>query len=513
MTHLVIIGGGIAGLSAAYYAGKKHPEARITLLEAGERWGGKIATERVPFGDGEFIIEGGPDTFLATKPWGVALCKELGLGERLHGTNPHQKNTYVLHRNKLQPLPDGLAMMIPTNIGAILRSALVSWPGKARMGLDFVLPAHRMNPDKTGAGGDESLGAFVSRRLGREAYENLIEPLMSGIYAGDGDQLSLASTFPYLRDLELKYGSLARGALEMRKKMPATPGSRSAFLTPTTGLAEIVEKLVSYLSSHNIELCLNTPVSRISNIRVSDIRYLVELESGEVLEADSLIIATPAYVSAQLLEQTDPALASALGAIPYASTATVTLAYRQSDLPRPLDGYGYVIPRREGRRALACTWTSTKFPHRAPEGYALIRVFVGRAGDPPDLPPFSSKSTPENNGVLPDENGGNEGGRDEESLLALAREELALTLGISAEPLVTRVFFWEKAMPQYNLGHPALLRRIDAALDQHPGLALAGNGYRGIGIPDCIHSGELAAEKVLDSSSKCHAPKAQEIRI
>ena len=469
MTHLVIVGGGIAGLSAAYYAQKAIPEAKITLLEAGDRWGGKITTDRVPFDDGDFIIEGGPDTFLATKPWAVALCKELGLSERLHGTNPNNKSTYVLHRNKLQPLPDGLAMMIPTNIPSILKSQLVSWPGKARMGLDFLLPS------RNGVH-DESLGHFVSRRLGREAYENLIEPLMSGIYAGDGDQLSLRSTFPYLHDLEHKYGSLARGALKMRQQMASrgqsTQGSRSAFLTPTTGLAEIVEALVETLTKNGVDLRLNTPVSRITKIGDS---YLVDLDSGEIIEADSVILATPAPMSGTLLASFDPKLASVLQSIPYASTATVTLAYSQSDLSCPLDGYGYVIPRREGRRALACTWTSTKFPHRAPEGYALIRVFVGRAGQESEVP------------------------WDEANLLDLAREELDLTLGITAEPLVSRVFIWENAMPQYNIGHPEKLAKIDLALEKYPGLALAGNGYRGIGIPDCIHSGELAVQKILES--------------
>ncbi len=463
MSHIVIIGGGIAGLSAAYYATKKIPNAQITLIESSNRWGGKITTDRATFDDGQFIIEGGPDTFLATKPYATALCKELGLGERLRGTNPNQKNTYVLHRNKLELLPDGLAMMIPTNVQAILKSHLVSWFGKARMGLDFVQPAKAVN-------GDESLGMFVSRRLGREAYENLIEPLMSGIYAGDGDALSLASTFPYLRDIEIKYGSLARGALQMRKQSngKSVQGSRSAFLTPITGLAEIVEALVTFLEANNVDLRLNTSVSRISNIAS---RYLVELGNGSSLNSDSVILATPAFVSGTLLASFDPMLASDLQSIPYASTATVSLAYRQSDLPRPLDGYGYVIPRREGRKALACTWTSAKFPHRAPEGYALIRVFVGRVGQ--DIP------------------------WNENDLLALAKEELNLTLNITAEPIISRVFMWDKAMPQYNLGHPELLKRIDIELENHPGLALAGNGYRGIGIPDCIHSGELAAENIL----------------
>ena len=489
---LIIIGGGIAGLSAAYDAAKATESSlgatgqlplQITVLESGERWGGKITTERIAFDDGQFIIEGGPDTFLATKPYATALCQELGLGERLHGTNPHNKNTYVLHRDQLQPLPDGLAMMIPTNVGAVLKTRLVSWLGKARMGLDFILPPRKNSAE------DESMGAFVSRRLGREAYENLIEPLMSGIYAGDGDQLSLASTFPYLRDLEVKYGSLARGALEMHKQSirangrSSLQGSRSAFLTPTTGLAEIVEKLVENLSAKGVDLRLNTPVTSITR-NTQDARWNVTLNNGDVLEADALILATPAYVSGKLLASFDPALASALGAIPYASTATVSLAYRESDLPRALDGYGYVIPRREGRRALACTWTSTKFPHRAPEGYALIRVFIGRAGQ--TLTPSPS----------PTERG-ESGGRDN-TLLAIAREELQLTLGIRAEPLVSRVFFWENAMPQYNLGHPALLRRIETALAGHPGLALAGNGYRGIGIPDCIRSGQLAVEKIVE---------------
>jgi len=467
MNRIIVVGGGIAGLSAAYYAQKNIPDAHITLIESASQWGGKITTDRVAFGGGQLIIEGGPDTFLASKPWGVALCKELGLGERLHGTNQNKKNTYVLNKGRLLPLPEGLAMMIPSDVPSILRSRLISWFGKTRMGLDFLLPAKNIN-------GDESLGSFVSRRLGREAYENLIEPLMSGIYAGDGDQLSLASTFPYLRDLETKYGSLARGALEMRKKAngKSLQGSRSAFLTPTTGLAEIVEALVAHLQSHHVDLRLNTNVQTLKRSNVET--WHVTLDT-EILDTDGIILATPAYISGGLLASFDPELGLALQSIPYASTATVSLAYRLNDVPRELDGYGYVIPRREGRKALACTWTSTKFPHRAPEGYALIRVFVGRAGQ--DIP------------------------WDEGELLDVAKQELKFPLGITTEPLLSRVFMWDKAMPQYNLGHPDILKRIDATLEKHPGLALAGNGYRGIGIPDCIHSGELAVEKILNSMS------------
>lgn len=473
MTRIVIVGGGIAGLSAAYYATKKDPNTQITVLESSNRWGGKITTDRAALDDGQFIIEGGPDSFLATKPYAVALCEGLGLTERLHGTNPNHKNTFVLHHNKLEPLPDGLAMMIPTNVQAILKSHLVSWLGKVRMGLDFIQPAKVVS-------GDESLGAFISRRLGREAYENLIEPLMSGIYAGDGDRLSLASTFPYLRDLEIKYGSLARGALQARKQSSgkAVQGSRSAFLTLLTGLAELIEALVAHLQ--NADLRLNTRAASIEHLTPDT--WNVTLDTGETLTADGIVIAAPAFAAADMLASLNPALVSDLKNIPYASTATISLAYCQSDLTRPFDGYGYIIPRREGRKALACTWTSTKFPHRAPEGYALMRVFVGRAGQ--DIP------------------------WTENELLELAKEELDLTLGIKAEPILSRVFMWDKAMPQYNLGHPEILKRVDAELEKHPGLALAGNGYRGIGIPDCIHSGELAVERVFKfTGPKVEAPQ------
>ncbi len=458
-----IVGGGIAGLAAAYQAALLAREqgwspSQIVLFEAAPRLGGKITTERV---DG-FVIEGGPDTFLATKPWAVELCRELGLAERLHGTNPHQRATYVLHRGRLEPLPDGLTMMIPTRFGPMLRTRLLTWPQKARMGLDFFLPPRRDE-------GDESLGAFVSRRLGRAAYERLIEPLMSGIYAGDGDRLSVLATFPYLRELERQHGGLIRGALAMRRKMGRrAPGSRSAFLTPTTGLAEIVEALVDFLHREGVQLRVGVPVLR---VQAGPRGYALETPEGMV-PAQRVVLATPAYVTADLVADLAPDLAAPLREIPYVTTATVSLAYRASDLPRPLDGYGYVIPRKEGRAALACTWTSTKFPHRAPEGYALLRVFIGRAGQEDDLP------------------------WDEAGLLEVALREVRQTLGITAPPVLQRVFLWPRAMPQYNLGHLERLARIEQALTRWPGLALAGNAYRGIGLPDCIRSGREAVREL-----------------
>jgi len=478
---LTIIGGGIAGLAAAYYAHKQTEiPVEITLLEQADYWGGKLITDRVPHKDAQFVIEGGPDTFVVTKPGAVRLCQELGISERLRGTNPETKKTFILKNDCLHELPGGLTMMIPTEFGPMIRTGLLSWSAKARMGLDFFLPAATRN-------GDETMGKFVSRRLGRAAYESLIEPLMSGIYAGDGDKLSLQATLPYLRDLELKYGGLVKGALAVRKERAKkakangngngsspkpNPGSRSVFLTPLTGLAEIVEALLTELKTAGVNLRLNTHVTA---LKPDGDAWTVELDAGNHIEADAVILATPAYVSGALIKDFATELAAELTAIEYVSTATVTLAFPESDLPKPLDGYGYVIPRREGRKALACTWTSTKFPHRAPEGFALIRVFVGRAGQEQQIT------------------------WDNAALLEIAREELELTIGITAEPMLTRIFQWEKAMPQYNLGHPERLERIEAALQTIPGLGLAGNGYQGIGIPDCIRSGELAVERVLES--------------
>lgn len=465
MRRVTVVGGGIAGLAAAYYLQKtaRDPIA-VTVLEAAPRWGGKIVTERV----GGFVIEGGPDTFVVTKPWAVRLCEELGIADRLQGTNPEKKKTYILKDGRLHELPGGLTMMVPTDFGSMIRTGLLSWPAKLRMGLDFFLPPLPEN-------GEESLGTFVSRRLGREAYENLIEPLMSGIYAGDGDRLSLQATLPYLRELESEHGGLVRGALQVRRERArngkgSSRGSRSLFLTPTDGLGEIVEALVNELEELDVDLRLAAPVRSITPTTAG---YHLQLAQGESLQTQGIILATPAYVSGDLLSGFAPGLAEELRSIEYVSTATVTLAYRQTDLPRPLDGYGYVIPRREGRTALACTWTSTKFPHRAPDEFALLRVFVGRAGQEGEIP------------------------WDQEGLLRVAREELRHTLGITAEPALTRVYRWPNAMPQYNVGHQSRLARIEAAVKEFPGLALAGNGYRGIGIPDCIHSGELAAVRIL----------------
>ncbi len=462
------------GLSAAYRLKQTAPDVATTLIENDRRLGGKIVTDRV---DG-FVIEGGPDTFLSYKPRGIGLCRELGLEDRLHGTNKKIRRTYVMRRGKLYDLPEGLTGLIPSRFRPMIKTGLISPLGKLRMGLDYFIPPKSLN-------GDESLAQFVERRLGRELYDRMIEPLMSGIYAGDGEQLSLGATFPQLRQTELDHGSLVRGMLAKKKQSHSSTASSTraahsesaqnantqkwpAFVTPETGLAEIVEALQARLS--NIDIRLGTRVTCIDH---DSFDYSVALEEGTNLPADAVILATPAYASAYLVVGLDPEMAQALKGIPYASTVTVSVAYPLKDIPRPLNGYGYIIPRAEGRSILACTWTSTKFPHRAPEGHGLIRAFIGRAGDDDVI------------------------NRSDEELLGMVRVELREVLGVTAAPIIHRIFRWPQAMPQYTLGHLDRLAVIDRRLAQHPGLFVAGNAYRGIGIPDCIASGEQAADNVI----------------
>jgi oxygen-dependent protoporphyrinogen oxidase len=455
--RVVIVGGGIAGLAAAHRLAREARNAVVTLIESDSRLGGKIVTERV---DG-FVMEGGPDSFLASKPAGLGLCRELGIAGRLHGTNAQVRRTYVLRGGQLYDLPEGLSGLIPSRLGPMARTGLLSPWGKLRMAGDFLIPPRT-------ADGDESVAAFVQRRLGGEAYERLIEPLLSGIYAGDGNQLSLAATFPQLRQTELNSGGLIKGMLAARRGAPAPAVNgkpKPAFLAPPTGLAEIVEALEARLTG--VEILRGVGVTSLDAAAKG---YRIQLSNGELRDAEAVILATPAFVTAGLVAVVDAPLATALGGIPYISTTTVYLAYPLAGIPRPLDGYGYVIPRAEGRPVLACTWTSTKFPKRAPKDFGLIRVFIGRAGQQEFLD------------------------RDDAELVGLARAELADTLGIRAAPSLQRVFRCARAMPQYTLGHLERLAAIEQRLATLPGLFVAGNAYRGVGLPDCIASGEAAAQ-------------------
>jgi oxygen-dependent protoporphyrinogen oxidase len=452
---VVVVGGGIAGLASARRLETVLPDASTILLERGDRLGGKILTEHV---DG-FVIEAAPDSFLSRKARGVGLCEELGLADELVGRRPENERTFVRHGSELYPLPSGLTGMIPTNLDALAESSLLSPEGKARLAAEVDIPPSR-------AGEDESIASFVSRRLGREAYEKLVEPLMTGIYGGDGELLSLRATFPALRTLELEYGSVIRGLLAQ----PRSTGTHPPFLSLLGGMGSLVDALVRSFERTEIR----TRCAARSLRRRPRGGYSVELRGGEALAADAVVLATPAFVVADLVEDVDDGLAAVHAEIPHASSAVVTVAYRDDDFGDPLDGYGYVVPRSEGTDVLACTWTSQKWLSRAPGGTVLARVYAGR---------FGSRD------VTVD---------TDAELLALASDELRL-VGVDAEPLLTRVQRWPRGMPQYVLGHPERLERIEAALEAHPGLAVAGAAYRGVGIPDCIRSGEDAAESVARS--------------
>lgn len=466
--RLAVIGGGIAGLAAAYELSLAAAgQWQVLLIEAEERLGGKIETERE---DG-LVLELGPDSFLITKPWARQLCRELGIEDELVGTNREQRAVYILKDGELLPLPDGLTMMVPTRISSMATTRLLSPLGKGRAALEILLPAANGH-------GSESIEEFVSRRFGAELYARMVEPMMSGIYAGDGSQLSIEATFPLLPRWERQHGSVTRGALTLRRqRRERTQGAsrwQSLFLAPREGLAQMVEALSASLVERGVDLRLGHPVTRIDQTREG---YRITVDSSGPSEVDGLILATPAFVTADLVSPLAPNLAERLSEIDYASTATVNLFYEDETLAAGLDGYGYVIPRREGRPALACTWTTTKFPGRAPEGTALLRVFLGRAGQEEAL----------------------EG--DDESLLALARQELKLTLGIDQPASYSRVRRWPRGMPQYNVGHLKRVAEIHRAAQQLPRLELAGAGYDGIGIPDCVNSGRRAARSLLLAAS------------
>ncbi|MGH3111504.1 MAG: protoporphyrinogen oxidase, partial [Gaiellaceae bacterium] len=423
------------------------------LVERSERLGGKLLTER----EHGFLVEGAADSFLSRKPRGIGLAEELGLEDELVGRRPENARTFVRSGAGLHPLPEGLTGMIPTSLDALERSELLSRDGRERLAAEIEVPAARR-------AGDESIAAFVSRRLGREAWDKLVEPLMTGIYGGDGEQLSLHATFPNLRALELEHGSVLRGL----QAQPAAAGPYPPFVSFRGGMSVLVERIVDGLERTHIHVGVVATA-----LRRSDGGYEVELDDGRVLDAGGVVLAAPAFAVAELLAELDPGLAGEHREIRYASSAIVTLALAGEP---GLDGYGYVVPRAERSDVLACTWSSSKWEGRAPAGPALARVYLGRFG--------GTDVTEE-----PDD-----------GLVDRARAELRL-VGIDLEPERTWIHRWAEGMPQYLLGHPERLERIDAALERHAGLAVAGAAYRGVGIPDCIHSGEEAAGSVALSLS------------
>jgi oxygen-dependent protoporphyrinogen oxidase len=460
---LVVVGGGITGLAAAHraveVARERSTELALTLVEARDRLGGTIATEHA----GEFLVEHGPDSFLSEKPWALALCRRLGVEHRLVRTDDRFRKVFVWRAGRLHALPDGFQLLAPTKLGPFVRSGLLSWPGKLRMALDLVMPR--------GTSDDESLGAFVRRRLGREALERVAQPLVAGIYTADPDDLSLTATMPRFSELERRERSIILGLWRANRLAPQTgmSGARwSLFVTFQNGMEEMVTSIASRLPPGAVLL-----KHRVDGIERSGRSWRVVGGLGPALEADHVIVAAESYTASRLLRYVDPALATLLGEIPYASSATVSFGYRRAEVPHALDGFGIVVPQTERRSVFACTFSSVKYPGRAPEGHVLLRCFVGGAL---------------NEGILES---------DDSALIAGTRNELRELLGITGEPVLSRVARWTKAMPQYHVGHAGRVETIERCAAALPGLHLAGGAYRGVGIADCVRSGEAAAEQVF----------------
>ncbi len=470
--HIVVVGGGIAGLAAAHRVvelASPHPPT-LTLLEAEDRLGGTIRTEER---DG-FLLELGPDSFISEKPWAVALCQRLGLESRLMGTREEYRSTFVVHRGRLEPLPEGFVLLAPTQMGSFLCSRLFSWPGKLRVALDLILPRGKERED-------ESLGAFVRRRLGREALERVAQPLVGGIYTADPDRLSLAATMPRFLQMEREHRSLIYALWKNRKKgareAKGASGARwGLFVTLRRGMQELVDALKARLPAGTVRLG-----AKAVRVLPQGRRWQIELAQGEALWADAVVLATPAFQAARLVQGFAPDLARDLSAIPYSSAATVSLAFRREQIRHPLGGFGFVVPLRENRSILACTFSSVKYEGRAPKGQVLLRAFVG--------------------GALQEELFS----LDDREVEKQVYRELASLLGIEAAPLFVHIHRHPRSMPQYLVGHLRRVAAIEEKTAAFPGLALAGSAYRGVGIADCVRSGEEAASALWAYLSTQHA--------
>lgn len=460
--RVVILGAGITGLCAAYElverAKRERRGVEISVLEASNRIGGKVASESR---EGA-VLEGGPDSFITSKPDALALVKELGLSGELLKTNPDHKTIFVLSGGRLIPLPNGVNL-VPTRILPFLTSELISWKGKLRMGLEWFI-----GPENGGQ--DESLGDFTRRRLGQEALDKIVGPMLGGIYAGDPDRMSLESTFPQLKDMERR-GGLMRSMWSSPARAAST--ETTLFMTLKGGLGRLIEALALRLPAQTVRTGASVAV-----LRRRGSQWEIGTRAGEKIMADSVISALPANALAETVEDLDPELAAVLREIPFVSTATASFVYDAAGFPDPLDGFGFLVPRSEGKQVTAATYTSTKFPGRAPAGQVLIRCFLGGAGR-------------------------EEAAEGDDALAArAARNELRdiLKLG-ERHPRATKVTRWVKANPQYTVGHALRLRRIESCLQGHPGLILAGCSYKGVGLPDCVRSGRQAASAALRAAS------------
>ncbi len=492
-----IIGGGIAGMAAAYELEKaRAADATIeyTLFEAREQLGGALASETV----NGTVLERGPDSFLSEKPAAAELCRELGLGADLLPSNDAARKTYIVVKNRLVALPDGLMFLIPTKLIPTALTRLFSLPTKIRMGLELL---HPPRPSEQ----DESVAALVERHFGSEAVDRLADPLLSGIYGGDASQLSARTVLPRLVEMETQYGSLTRGMLaahrEMRAKVAAAqksaastmaknepgnaggngrPTPRTIFTTLRGGLQQLVDAIEARLEPEWVRR--STPVSALERFE----RGWRVTANGLPETYDAVILASPAWASGVLLGPADPLLADELSGIPYSSSITVNLVYDEARLGQLPDGFGFLVPGSESRSMLACTFCHRKFVGRTAPGKAVLRAFLGGA---------------KNEALL---------SATDTELVAIVRRELSeilgeKTIGLNVEPERTQVSRWRRAMAQYAVGHRERMQRITDRVAALPGLRLAGNAYDGIGIPDCIRLGRKAARELVAGRESARA--------
>ncbi len=462
MTRVAIIGGGISGLTAAF-ALEEHRRAgavEYALYESSPQLGGVLRTEHIA----GCIVEAGPDSFITEKPWAADLCRTLGLGDQLIGSNDSDRKTYILIQGRLIPMPDGLMFMVPTKILPTGFSPLFSWSTKLRMAQELLHPPHAGE-------GDESVASLVERHYGTEMVDRLADPLLSGVYGGEAANLSVRAVLPRFAEMERTHGSLGRAMLAARKKIPKATNKPAPplFTSLKNGMQQLVETLVPNLNQAS--LLTNTVVQSIQREAGGWI-VSAGLKSDHF---DAVIVALPALAAAQVLSISSPELSAELGAIGYSSSITVGLGYDRGVRESLPPGFGFLVPRSEGKRLLAATFVHNKFPHRAPEDRALLRCFF--AGS----------------------NADNVWQFSDDAIIAVVRNELQQILGLRAEPLFARVYKWKSAMAQYGVGHLEHLDRIEQLRQQLPGLALAGNGFRGIGVPDCVRSGGEAAKQVLNT--------------
>jgi len=484
---VAIIGGGISGLSAAFRlerARREGADVRYTLFEASDRLGGVMRTERAE----GCLIEAGPDSFLSEKQSAAELCRELGIADQLVGSNDAHRRTYILVKGRLIEMPDGLQFMVPTKLMPTIATPLFSWGTKLRMAREFFSRPHTSN-------GDESAAEFVERHFGPEVVDRLADPLLAGVYGGSAERLSVRAVLPRFLDMEAKYGSLSRAMLAaMRKHPPAANGPRPIFTSMKEGMQQLVDAVAAQLDRDAVRTGARIKVLGREDGEWVVLRQEPEANLEEPLAAsqrrselrlhgrfDRVILATPAYIAAGLLRSVEPRLADLLGETAYSSSVTVALGYSTAGFDgrgaKREDGFGFLVPRSEQKRLLACTFVHNKFPHRAPEGQLLLRVFLGGSNDAAVL-------------EIPDE-----------EILRIVRVELRQILGLTVEPSFTRIYRWQRSMAQYEVGHLERVAEIERLRAGVRGLALAGNAYRGIGVPDCIKSGLDAAAECLSAPS------------